>query len=497
MGLEGGRRQLLIEERVGIVFAALQLGDDDRPLRLAVLRVVEAAGHALGLDEQHAVERVARGRLRVGGLVDPGVAVPVAAELLDDALHLVARDVGRALEVHVLDPVRDAGEPGRFVLRADAVPAPDRRERRGVNLLHRAPAGRCRATSCRGRDDSQGGNQSLYNRRIPMPEWKDTVHLPRTEVPDEGRPPQETGSRNHPGLVGPGSTPTARFGRRGAARRPGSASTTAIPYANASIHLGQALNKILKDFVVKSPLDDGPRRAVRAGLGLPRAPDRASRGQGPRSEARRHGGPLEIPRAVAASTPRSTSPFKKSRSFAASASLVDRRLDGEEEAAGAPSRRAILPHDRESNLRGRDRAAARTDSSPRVQRLLRREAGALVLLVQDRARRSGSRVRRSDRSRDLREVPGERSTRGARARRSRGRTVNVVIWTTTPWTLPGQSRGRAPSRSGVRRGWRSKARRSSSPRACFRRFVRRCHGRRPNRSSADDRARGWVGEGAD
>ena len=36
--LERGRGQLLIEQLIGIVFAALQLGDDDRALRLAVVR---------------------------------------------------------------------------------------------------------------------------------------------------------------------------------------------------------------------------------------------------------------------------------------------------------------------------------------------------------------------------------------------------------------------------------------------------------------------------
>ena len=100
------------------------------------VRIEEPVGHALGLDEQHAVERVARRGLEVRRLVDPGVAVPASAELLDDALHLVARDVGRALEVHVLDPMRDAGEAGTFVFRSDLVPAPDRCERRGMHLLH-------------------------------------------------------------------------------------------------------------------------------------------------------------------------------------------------------------------------------------------------------------------------------------------------------------------------------------------------------------------------
>ena len=115
MRLERGGRDFGIEQLVGIVLAALELGDDHRALRLAVGRVVEAGVHALGLDEQHPVERVLRGGLQVRRLVDPGVAVPGAAELLDDALHLLARDVGGALEVHVLDPVRHAGHARALV----------------------------------------------------------------------------------------------------------------------------------------------------------------------------------------------------------------------------------------------------------------------------------------------------------------------------------------------------------------------------------------------
>ena len=132
---ERGGRQLDVEQLLRIVLAALQLGDDDGALGLAVVGLVEARVHALGFDEQHAIERVARRRFEVGGLIDPGVAVPGAAKLLDDALHLVARDVARALEVHVLDPVRHAGQARAFVLRADLVPAPDRGQRRGVDLL--------------------------------------------------------------------------------------------------------------------------------------------------------------------------------------------------------------------------------------------------------------------------------------------------------------------------------------------------------------------------
>ena len=51
---------------------------------------IHAVRHPLGFDEQHPIERGGDGRLQIGRLIDPGVAVPAAAELLDDALDLLA-----------------------------------------------------------------------------------------------------------------------------------------------------------------------------------------------------------------------------------------------------------------------------------------------------------------------------------------------------------------------------------------------------------------------
>ena len=130
-----GRGDLGVEELIRIVLAALQLRDDDRPLGFAFRRLEQAVRHPLGLDEEHLIERGAPGRFQVSRLVDPGVAVPHAAKPFDDPLHLLARNVGRALEIHVLDPVRHAREARAFVAGADAVPAPHRYERSGVDFL--------------------------------------------------------------------------------------------------------------------------------------------------------------------------------------------------------------------------------------------------------------------------------------------------------------------------------------------------------------------------
>ena len=55
------------------------------------------------------------------------------------------------------------------------------------------------------------------------------------------------------------------------------------PYANGHIHIGHALNKVLKDIVVKSRAMERMPRAVRAGLGLPRPADRAAGREGARA----------------------------------------------------------------------------------------------------------------------------------------------------------------------------------------------------------------------
>src|SRR5881628_2729732 len=81
-----------------------------------------------------------------------------------------------------------------------------------------------------------------------MPEWKDTVNLPRTDFPMKANLPTsepETLAR------------WAALDLYGKIRARRAASEKFVlhdgpPYANGNIHLGTALNKILKDLVVKS-----------------------------------------------------------------------------------------------------------------------------------------------------------------------------------------------------------------------------------------------------
>ena len=81
-----------------------------------------------------------------------------------------------------------------------------------------------------------------------MPEWKDTVNLPRTGFPMKASlqtaEPEAIARWEAMNLYG-----QIREKRRGA---PKFVFHDGPPYANGQIHLGTALNKILKDFVVKS-----------------------------------------------------------------------------------------------------------------------------------------------------------------------------------------------------------------------------------------------------
>src|SRR5215203_6240358 len=81
-----------------------------------------------------------------------------------------------------------------------------------------------------------------------MAHWKDTLNLPRTEFPMKANlqsaEPEALARWESMNLYG-----RIREHRQGARKF---VLHDGPPYANALIHLGHALNKILKDFVVKS-----------------------------------------------------------------------------------------------------------------------------------------------------------------------------------------------------------------------------------------------------
>ena len=85
-------------------------------------------------------------------------------------------------------------------------------------------------------------------RDLGMPDWKDTVNLPRTDFPMKANLPA-----TEPAALARWQEMDL-YGqiRAKSAGRPKFVLHDGPPYANGRIHIGTALNKVLKDFVVKS-----------------------------------------------------------------------------------------------------------------------------------------------------------------------------------------------------------------------------------------------------
>ena len=111
----------------------------------------------------------------------------------------------------------------------------------------------------------------------PLMDYKDTLNLPKTAFPMKANLP-----KLEPEWLErwDGDGHLRADPRRPRPSRPLWILHDGPPYANGHIHMGTALNKILKDLVVKSRSMLGLRRGLRAGLGLPRAAHRAPGGQG-------------------------------------------------------------------------------------------------------------------------------------------------------------------------------------------------------------------------
>ena len=81
-----------------------------------------------------------------------------------------------------------------------------------------------------------------------MRDWKDTLNLPRTDFPMKANlPTAEPATLAR--WAGMNLYEAIRSRRAGA---PKFVLHDGPPYANGQIHIGHALNKILKDFIVKS-----------------------------------------------------------------------------------------------------------------------------------------------------------------------------------------------------------------------------------------------------
>ena len=240
-----------------------------------------------------------------------------------------------------------------------------------------------------------------------MPEWKDTVNLPRTAFPMKANLPTtepETLARwEAMGLYG-----KIRAKRKGRdqvrpARRAALRQRPDPPRHGAEQDPEGSGREVAVDGRI--------RRAVCPGLRLPRAADRAQGGSRTGPEKAR-----AVGRRLPPGVPRLRRPFHRRDDRRVQAPRRPRRM-------GPPLRDDGLP------LPGGDRAGAR-EVRRAGARLQGQEAGALVHPLPHGAGRSGSRVRGSHIAVDLRRVPAARRTRrpisAARVPSLAGRRVSVA-----------------------------------------------------------------------
>ncbi len=101
-------------------------------------------------------------------------------------------------------------------------------------------------------------------------DYSETLFLPKTDFPMRAGLPQKEPEF----LKRWESLGLYRRLREDARGRPKFVLHDGPPYANANIHIGHALNKILKDVVTRSQQMLGYDFELRAGLGLPRPANR-------------------------------------------------------------------------------------------------------------------------------------------------------------------------------------------------------------------------------
>ena len=251
-----------------------------------------------------------------------------------------------------------------------------------------------------------------------MSDWKDTLNLPRTDFPMKANlPVRRAGDARAMDSDGP-VRQDSRSAGKGA---PKFVLHDGPPYANGSIHLGHALNKILKDLVVKSRSMAGFDAPYVVGYdchGLP-IELKVDRELGPKKRDMSVG--RILPR-----VPRVRRAVRRHHDRAVPAAWHSRHLGSAVPDDGLPLSGGHRAHVRPVRREGAG--------------LQRQEAGALVHPLPDGAGRGRGRVPADHTSPSIYvEFPLAPESAGELASRVpalAGRDVSVLIWTTTPWTIP-------------------------------------------------------------
>ena len=249
-----------------------------------------------------------------------------------------------------------------------------------------------------------------------MPEWKDTVNLPRTDFPMKANlPTSEPQTLERWAAMD--------LYRKIEAQRKGAKKSVlhdGPPYANGNIHMGTAFNKVLKDFVVKS-------RSM-AGYDAPYEPGYDC-----------HGLPIEL------QVDRELGPKKREMSvaeFCRACRAYAERFVGAMTAQF--ERLGILGNWRDPYLTMDFRyeaAIARALGKFVEQELVYKGKKPVHWCIHCRTALAEAEVEYEDHTSpsiyvEFQLAAGSAGELAARIPPLKGRDVSVLIWTTTPWTIP-------------------------------------------------------------
>ena len=278
-----------------------------------------------------------------------------------------------------------------------------------------------------------------------MRDWKDTLNLPRTDFPMKANLPA-----TEPATLARWEAMDlyGQIRERVAARRK-FVLHDGPPYANGNIHIGHALNKILKDIVVKS--------RTMAGFDAPYVPGWDCHGLPIELNVERELGPKKRDMSVAE--------FRRACRAYAERFIGRSRDDFKRLGILGDWDHPYLTMD--SELSGGDRRARSGVRRTRAW-CTRARSPCTGACAPHGPRRSRGRVRDHTSPSIYVEFPlVDRQRCRLTSRRVpalAGQHVSVLIWTTTPWTIPSNLRDRIPPRVRLRRLRRRRPRQSSSRR---------------------------------
>ena len=130
----GGRGEEIEHEIVGRVLDRADLLQDDVLLALELVGVERALGENVGDDVERQVDVLAQHAGEIGGLLDAGLGVEVAADVLDRLGDFARAATARALERHVFEQMRQPVLARALVARSGG---DEHAERRGLQMRHR------------------------------------------------------------------------------------------------------------------------------------------------------------------------------------------------------------------------------------------------------------------------------------------------------------------------------------------------------------------------